>query len=150
MTAKPNSNRLSRDERWFAIKSLLLLQFVSIGVRLFGFSRVKHWFEQDAVRKSPAVQPLDQSLDTAVHLGALVRLANHRIEALNVTCVPESLSVWWLLQRRGIPAQLQFGLRKNAGQLDGHAWVTVGDRVVRGDPLLPQDFTPIDLAKRFS
>jgi Transglutaminase-like superfamily len=150
MTAKQHINRLTRDERWFATKSLLLLQFVSIGVRLFGFSRVKRWFEQEAIQKSPTVQPLDQSLDTAVHLGALVRLANHRIQVLKVTCVPESLSVWWLLRRRGIPAQLQLGLRKSADQLDGHAWVTVGDRVVSGDPLLPQDFTPIDLTGRFS
>jgi hypothetical protein len=41
-----------------------------------------------------------------------------------------ALVVWWLLRRRGLPAEMCFGVRRSGGQLEAHAWVTVGGEVV--------------------
>jgi len=40
-------------------------------------------------------------------------------------CLSRSLTLWWLLQRQGIAAEIQIGVR-NGGQLfQAHAWVEV-------------------------
>ncbi len=39
------------------------------------------------------------------------------------TCLRQSLALWLLLRRRGIPAELRIGVRKEGGDLQAHAWV---------------------------
>jgi hypothetical protein len=35
----------------------------------------------------------------------------------------ESLALWHLLQKRGIPVRLRIGVRKLSGKFEAHAWV---------------------------
>jgi hypothetical protein len=134
---------MSWSERWFALRCLFLLQAVALGVRALGYNRVSRWIEQHSQGvPQPNLSPDDQA-EAAAWIGALVGIANRRIKFLQVTCLPESLTVWWLLRRRGLPAQIKMGVRRLDGKLDGHAWVMFQDRVVSGDPLLPQDYTPL-------
>ena len=39
------------------------------------------------------------------------------------TCLQESLALWWLLGRQGIPSDLRVGVRKHADKFEAHAWV---------------------------
>jgi len=39
------------------------------------------------------------------------------------TCLSRSLTLWWLLRRRGIRTDLRIGVRKEAGRFEAHAWV---------------------------
>jgi len=39
------------------------------------------------------------------------------------TCLRQSLVVWFLLRRRGLPAELRIGARKVEDRLEAHAWV---------------------------
>ena len=39
------------------------------------------------------------------------------------TCLEESLTLWWLLGRRGIAADLRIGVRKTGKKFDADAWV---------------------------
>ena len=41
-------------------------------------------------------------------------------------CLEQSLALWWLLRRRGIPADLRIGVRKDAANFEAHAWVEAG------------------------
>ncbi len=41
----------------------------------------------------------------------------------SATCLPQSLTLWWLLRRQGIKSDLRFGARKEAGLMEAHAWV---------------------------
>jgi hypothetical protein len=59
-----------------------------------------------------------------------------------------STSVWWLLRRRGVPAELRIGVRKSHRELKAHAWVecqgmAVNDnaRRVRGYAAFPGSVT---------
>jgi hypothetical protein len=46
-------------------------------------------------------------------------------------CLERSLTLWWLLRRRGVGAEVELGVRKtDAGELEAHAWVEVAGRVV--------------------
>jgi hypothetical protein len=46
---------------------------------------------------------------------------------LRTNCLDRSLTLWWLLRRRGIAAELRIGGRKENGQFVAHAWVESGD-----------------------
>ena len=39
------------------------------------------------------------------------------------SCLVKSLTLWWMLGRQGITSQLRVGIRKEAGNLEAHAWV---------------------------
>lgn len=45
-------------------------------------------------------------------------------------CLEQSLTLWWLLRRRGIPADLRIGVRKDAASFEAHAWVESGGTVL--------------------
>ena len=44
----------------------------------------------------------------------------------STNCLDCSLSLWWLLRRRGIAADLCIGGRKENEQFEAHAWVEIG------------------------
>lgn len=49
---------------------------------------------------------------------------------LKFTCLDRALTLWWLLRKRGIAAELRIGGRKKSGKFEAHAWVEVrGARV---------------------
>jgi len=50
-------------------------------------------------------------------------LAAGRHSLLQSTCLERSLTLWWLLARRGISSQLRIGARKTGGRFAAHAWV---------------------------
>ena len=39
------------------------------------------------------------------------------------TCLGESLTLWYLLQKQGVPAALRIGVRKVSEKFEAHAWV---------------------------
>jgi hypothetical protein len=50
-------------------------------------------------------------------------LAAARHSPVSSTCLERSLSLWWLLARQGIVAQLRIGVRKEGEKFAAHAWV---------------------------
>ena len=46
------------------------------------------------------------------------------------SCLPRSLTLWWLLSRRGIDTEIHFGVRKSEDDLAAHAWVVWGDQAL--------------------
>jgi len=52
----------------------------------------------------------------------MVRAAAHYSLA-KFTCLEESLTLWYLLGKRGIPARLRIGVRKDNEKFEAHAWV---------------------------
>ena len=66
-----------------------------------------------------------------------------RLSPLPLTCLPQALAAWWMLQSRGYPARLIYGVSNDgeAGFL-AHAWVevdgipVVGGRAAQGYTVL--------------
>jgi hypothetical protein len=143
MPPNPAKKTLSGLERLSALKHLLLLNSVALALRWFGLSTVQGYiFKQ--IRTVPKSQ-LDPSLTLrqALELGAYIGFVNHRFHWLKVSCLPESLTVWWLLGRQGIASHLRIGVRKVDQRLDGHAWIEVEGQVVSGDPNLAGEYLPM-------
>ena len=60
--------------------------------------------------------------ESANRIARLVAIAAYH-GPYRATCLRQSLALWWLLRRRGIPAELRIGVRKDDGELQAHAWV---------------------------
>jgi len=98
-----------------AIKLMLLV---------IGFART-HALLQSRVRdRSTTTEPDAATLDASARsIVAAAILIPGRIE-----CLEQSLALWYLLRRRGVPVELTFGMRQYP--FGAHAWVTY-----RGEPL---------------
>ena len=57
-------------------------------------------------------------------------------------CLEQSLTLWWLLARRGLPAELHIGVRKAASGFEAHAWVELFGAVVNDADEVRQDYVP--------
>ena len=78
----------------------------------------------------------------ALRLGRLTRIAGRYVPA-NGSCLRQSLLVWWLLRRKGVPAELRIGVRKQEG-FAAHAWVELAGQPVNDAPDVAERFAPFD------
>lgn len=60
-------------------------------------------------------------------------LAAGRHSLLQSTCLERSLTLWWLLARKGITTQLRIGARKSEEKFEAHAWVERNGEAI-GEP----------------
>lgn len=98
-----------------AIKALLLA---------IGFARTLRWLQWRIRHCVTTVEPDQVTLNASARsVVAAAVLLPGRTE-----CLEQSLALWYLLRRRGVGAELTFGMRQYP--FGAHAWVTY-----RGEPL---------------
>ncbi len=116
------------------VRLCLLLPAIGVALNLLGFGRTQRLLARltrDAINFQPVNTPAESN--QARQLARLVAItANHG--PYRATCLRQSLALWWLLRRRGLVADLRIGVRKDAGNLQAHAWVEH-----RGEPLGQSD-----------
>jgi transglutaminase superfamily protein len=99
-----------------------------VGIKLLmltlGFARTLHLLEWRLRLRFPSIEPDTAALVAAAHsvVAAAVMLPGRH------ECLEQSLSLWYLLRRRGVAADLTFGMRQYP--FGAHAWVSY-----RGEPL---------------
>ena len=136
----PEANQpLSQPEKWLAFKAFFILQTFNLAIRLRGFRPLYQRLLRAS--RARALSAAGLTPQQVKRLGGVVGVANHRIRLLHVACLPESLTTWWLLRRRGVDAQMWLGVRKVDQSLTGHAWVEYQGRVISGDPELTVNTT---------
>lgn len=114
---------LATWERLLLVRLVLLLPAIGAALHLLGFKRTRDLLarlaptpaDQDRIAAAPTA-------DEARRIAGLVGIAAHH-GPYRATCLRQSLALWWLLRRRGIPAVLRIGVHKDAGDLQAHAWV---------------------------
>ena len=62
------------------------------------------------------------------------------------SCLPVSLTLGWLLNRKGIMTDLRLGVRKVAARLEAHAWVEYQGLPLIDDPDVHERFAAFDQA----
>ena len=129
----------SRAEQWRTMEALLLPCFIGAGFRVIGVSRTQAWLRRWALkRKAQAAAP-----DAA----AVIRIACHaqgrvfRATGIRGPCLVRSLTLWAMLTRSGIEANLRVGFRKRDGKFEGHAWVEHDGLPLNEDPGEASTFT---------
>ena len=77
-----------------------------------------------------------ERLTTIVDLATRITSGRHR-------CLPRSLLLLWLMRARGEPVVLRVGAaRGRGGEIEGHAWVEVGGRLLADSPTRTSRFAP--------
>jgi hypothetical protein len=125
---------LAPRERRLLARLILLLPAIGAALYLLGFKRTRDLL----ARLAPTQADQDRlagasTADEAQRIARLVAIAAHH-GPYRATCLRQSLALWWLLRRRGIPAELRIGVRKDSGDLQAHAWVELAGQALN-DPL---------------
>lgn len=120
--------RLPRARRRLFLQAWALLPVVWAGLRVLGFRRMGRLVERSAPRRAAPSPP---PTDLATEVAEAVRLASAHVP-VPVNCLLGSMVLCWLLRRRGVIADLRFGVRRTSGRIEAHAWVE-HDRVVLND-----------------
>jgi Transglutaminase-like superfamily len=106
------------------INAALTLLAVKLMLRTIGFARTLRLLERRIGTGAPVIDPAPGALDAAARsVVAAAVLIPGRVE-----CLEQSLSLWYLLRRRGVGADLVFGMRQYP--FGAHAWVSY-----HGEPL---------------
>lgn len=117
--------------RFMTARALFLFVLIDLGLQFFGFNRVYKAFVRwtrvlrRRVPEGQEQQVLDQTLAGVV---TATRLYYRRRK----DCLPKSLTIYYLVRKQGIPANLCIGVKKFP--FAGHAWVEYGGRIVDDFP----------------
>lgn len=118
--------RLSGFERGVVLEAVAGLAATWLGLRLAGFRRWKKALEWLAPRVSSEVPAPHASLAESARVIARMEAAAARNLFFATNCLEQSLVLWWLLQLRGIGAELRIGARKDSNRFEAHSWVELG------------------------
>lgn len=124
MTSAANKWRtfwsLHRTERSVVRSAAAGLARTWFGLRLFGFSR----WQRMLARKFAQVK-MKNSATPEVSANRIAQLQEAAALTLFLptNCLERSLALWSLLIRRGFPAELKLGARKQSEKFEAHAWV---------------------------
>jgi len=114
--------------------ALWSLTFTAVLLRVFGYQRSRTILS-GRLGGSPQGARIPQ-LSDRVELDAwAVRAAAEQVPW--GSCLPRSLTLWWLLGRRGIETEIHFGVRQGEDDLAAHAWVEWNDQPLT-DPIDPR------------
>lgn len=119
--------RLPAEERRLLVEAALVLEVVRLGLRLFPFRVLRRLLGRASYPSCRQQRPSVEDVARAVDL-----MSRHT--SGSQTCLTRALALRLLLARRGYPATLHIGVvREGKKQLQAHAWVESGGRVVIGD-----------------
>lgn len=114
----------SAQDRRTLLASACLLPAIRSALAAMGYARTSDGLAR-MFRVREAVG--QWAIEDARHLRRLVDAAA-RHGGSRATCLPQALTTWVLLRRRGIASAVCLGARRDRGELRAHAWVEVDGR----------------------
>jgi hypothetical protein len=135
---------LGAEERRLLALCLVAIPWVVIGLRLFGFRRMRAFLGRKAGANRPARTWTSKTAAARARVVARIAGLAAGRGPVRATCLRRSMLVWWLLRREGIDATVRIGVRRDGAELRAHAWVEHrGTPIDEGDdPRI--EFTPFD------
>lgn len=110
---------LPHSDRGMLLTALGELPLVAAGIYVLGFKRLRTFlagFNAPSLRGSELHRADSERVARAVRMAA-------RHGLVRGTCLTRSLLLWHMLRRRGIPAEIRFGVRAARSGMEAHAWV---------------------------
>jgi Transglutaminase-like superfamily len=99
--------------------AVALLPLISLGLRLRGFLKTRAFLQ----RHLSSRRPQKELYSICPKVTARMVHAAGRYGLQRPTCLQESLALWCILGRQGVPCDLRVGVRKHAEKFEAHAWV---------------------------
>ncbi|HUP25882.1 MAG TPA: lasso peptide biosynthesis B2 protein [Thermoanaerobaculia bacterium] len=143
MASAPTRRRLRHTpSAWVAVPWLAVrLMVVRQRLRRLGVNAA-----QCAAPGSPTMDPAaavgepSLSLEAAEQLASLIVAAGRLVGA---RCLERAVLLQTILRRHGAPANLRIGVRRNAGELQAHAWVELQGVPLAEPPTVRERFAPL-------
>jgi hypothetical protein len=115
--------RLKPVERRMVLEAASALVATWAGLRVVGFRRWNAAIERFTSLKTKSVNQADASqIPIASSVAMKLDLAARHL-FFHTNCLERSLTLRWLLRRRGIVADLRIGVRKESETFEAHAWI---------------------------
>jgi Transglutaminase-like superfamily len=127
---------MSWGDRWIVAQALVLLPAIALSLALVGLPTTQRYLAQLSSRiKAKANPPIAEAMQVA-------RAVNQAADnsPLWGNCLKRSLTLWFLLRRRGIASDLCIGVQMQEGKFKAHAWVEYGGQVINDHPAIHQQF----------
>ena len=115
-------NALPGDARKLFRRAAILGPTIGLVLRFRGYRRTQDWLQRKLDLQT-IVGPETRETSAQVEMTCRMVRAAERYAVARVTCLQESLLLWYLLQRQGIPAAIRIGVWKPEGKFEAHAWV---------------------------
>jgi hypothetical protein len=112
---------LERPAQSLLLRAMLLLPLVSLSLRWRGFRATQAILERFPSNGSGGHDSPEISKRAAL-TAHIVSVAD-QYGPLRFSCLAKSLTLWWLLGRQGIAADLRIGIKKEKEKFTAHAWV---------------------------
>jgi len=110
---------LDREAQRLFLRAFVALPMISRSLRRRGFQATQASLSKHLPPSWPPEPSDHQRIATTVRMvRAAVRHGLGQSSSLQ-----ESLTIWWLLARRGISTDLRIGVRKEGELFEAHAWV---------------------------
>jgi hypothetical protein len=136
--------QISGYERGVALEAAGGLLATWLGLRLAGFRRWKSVLAHLAPSLNTTARQQVGSQRESAEVIARMAAAAARNVFFGTNCLEQSLVLWWLLQRRGISAELRIGARKEFERFEAHAWVEVDSAALHNVGAEHLHFVPFD------
>ena len=92
------------------------------------------------------VPPTEQTRANVRRAAQMVAVACRR-QPLRSSCLPRTIVLWSLLQRRGIATDVRIGARSNSqGEFQAHAWLEWNGEVLNDVADVRRQYLPFDTA----
>ena len=134
--------RLPAAERWLFLESLALLPLSALILNVGGLGSAQGTLSR-FVRRRQGITNSDGSLDEARAVARSVDLAAVK-GPWPANCLQRSVVAWWLLQRRGLYAELRIGVRREGPDPEFHAWVEHRGQVLNDTPDVGERYSAFD------
>ena len=103
------------------LRAIVLLPIVAVSLRWRGFRGTQAMLERFLSNSSAAKDSAEVNERVAM-TAHMVSVAD-RSGLVHPSCLAKSLTLWWLLMRQGIAADLRIGIRRENEKMAAHAWV---------------------------
>lgn len=136
------ARRMSWAERRLFVAVWIMLVGITISTKFAGFHRTRAALEGTRLR--PGSDTASDAPERVLATSRLVDAAS-RNTGLHHTCLHRSLTLWWLMRRRGVDVTLKLGARLCSDGLEAHAWVEHAGFVVNDPEAAAGGYTDLTL-----
>jgi hypothetical protein len=132
----PASRRMFRH-------AAILLPLVRWSLRLRGYGKTFTSLQRRVQFQPKGTNTRPEAREEVQVTCRMVRAAL-RYSLAQYTCLEESLTLWYLLRKHGIPACLRIGVRKENEKFEAHAWVEYGGEALNQDEAMHRHYAAFE------
>lgn len=129
----------------FALKFALLVPFVHLYMKIFGFNHTLSLLKK-FVPKDSTPTPIEGKVKFSASIVRRIARRVREHSPLPGTCLSRSLALWLQLQRMGIETELYIGIdpRNQSKKFEAHAWIEYAGQALNAGRFVRQRYVAFE------